>query len=86
MGGWAGPLPLTEAAKLIASDGGGQLGASVAVSGDVVVVGARLDNDNGFGTGSAYIFEKPVGSWSGTVNETAKLLASDAAVATSIQK
>jgi hypothetical protein len=39
---------------------GDQFGASVSVSGNVVVVGALYDNDNGSGSGSAYVFEFPV--------------------------
>ena len=76
-GGWAGSL--TESAKLIASDGavGDGLGISVGVSGDTVVVGAHNDDDGGNKSGSAYIFEKPGGGWTGTLNESAKLAASD---------
>ena len=47
------------------------------ISGDTVVVGSRRDGDNGYNSGSAYVFEKPVGGWSGTVAQTAKLLPSD---------
>ncbi len=67
-----------EAAKLSASDGaaGDDFGRSVAVSGDRVVVGAHEDDDNGSGSGSAYVFERaPDGSWF----EAAKLTASDGA-------
>ena len=79
IGGWAGTL--TEAAKLVASDAAAvdQFGYSAGFSGDVVVVGARLDDDSGSSSGSVYVFEKPVGGWVGTVNEVAKLLASDGA-------
>jgi FG-GAP repeat len=69
--------PMFEQAKLTASDGAAadNLGISVAVSGDTVVVGAWLDDG---GKGSAYVFVKPGGGWaSGT--ETAKLTASDRA-------
>jgi hypothetical protein len=47
-----------EDAKLLASDGtvGDSFGLSVAASGDVAVVGASRDDDNGFDGGSAYIF------------------------------
>ena len=50
-------------------------GVSVAVAGGVAVVGAAWDDDNGFRSGSAYVFR-----YSGTVwAEEAKLLASDGA-------
>jgi len=49
---------LTETAKLTASDAAvnDQFGRSVAVSGDTVVVGARLNDDAGSFSGSAYVF------------------------------
>ena len=80
VGGWAGSL--VESAKLLASDGaaGDQFGYSVSISGTTAVVGAYLDDDRGDDSGSAYVFEKPVGGWAGTVQESAKLLASDAAL------
>lgn len=78
-GGWNGSL--TESAKLVASDGdiGDFLGTRAAISGDVIVVGALGDDDNGTNSGSAYVFVKPAGGWSGTLTESAKLTASDAA-------
>lgn len=44
--------------KLFASDGidGQYFGSSLSVSGDRVLVGAWLDDDNGFQSGSAYVF------------------------------
>jgi hypothetical protein len=67
----------TQAAKLTASDGASSdhFGASVAVSGDIVVVGSIYDDDMGDDSGSAYVF-----AWSdctGTWEESAKLTASD---------
>jgi hypothetical protein len=66
-----------EEAKLLASDGeaGDRFGASVAISGDVAIVGALLDDDNGADAGSAYVYRYDPGpeEW---VQE-AKLLASD---------
>ena len=84
VGGWAGVL--NEAAKLLASDGavGDDLGWSVAISGDTVAVGALFDDDNSTNSGSAYVFSEPVGGWSGTLNEAAKLLASDGGVGDSL--
>jgi hypothetical protein len=73
-GGWSGPL--TEQARLVASDGasGDQFGLHVAVSGDTIVVGARMD-DVGTNTnqGSAYVFVRPPDGWSGTLTQSAKL-------------
>jgi len=71
----------TETAKLTASDGAADdyFGISVAVSGDMLVVGAyAADVGSNDDQGSAYVFEKPAGSWT-TGTETAKLTASDGA-------
>ncbi|GIW39447.1 MAG: hypothetical protein KatS3mg076_0024 [Candidatus Binatia bacterium] len=78
VGGWSGTL--TETAKLLASDGAGgdEFGTSVDLSGDTVVVGAwRADIGANSAQGAAYVFEKPGSGWSGTINEVAKLTASD---------
>ncbi len=75
--GWSGPL--VEQARLIASDGatGDAFGLQVAVSGDTVVVGARFDDiATRVDQGSAYVFVRPPGGWSGTLTESAKLTAS----------
>ncbi len=66
-----------EEQKLLASDGaaGDELGNSVALSGNVAVIGARLDDDNGSNAGAAYVFRFNGASW---VQEQ-KLLASDGA-------
>jgi hypothetical protein len=65
--------------KLTASDGAGgdYFGVSVSISGDVAIVGASGDDDNGGGSGSAYVYRRdPVSlSWM----EEAKLTASDGA-------
>jgi len=68
-----------QRSKLTASDAASDdyFGGSVSVSGDVVVVGANGHDDAGTWSGSAYVFEKPVGGWV-NMTETAKLLASDA--------
>lgn len=75
-GGWAGNL--TESAKLSASDGSADdmFGWGAEISSDTVVVGAPSDDPNG----SAYVFVKPGGGWTGNLAETAKLTASDGAV------
>ena len=73
--GW---INATETAKLIPSDGAytDYFGTSVSISGDNVVVGAYYDDDNGYSSGSAYVFSKPITGWANTT-ETAKLLASN---------
>jgi len=63
--------------KLTAGDGANSdyFGRSVSVSGEYAIVGADGDDDNGYSSGSAYIFKRSGESWS----QTAKLLASDGA-------
>lgn len=68
----------TQTAKLIASDGAesDQFGWSVSLFGDKALVGAFDDNnDNGFGSGSAYIFESDGTVW----NEREKLISTNGA-------
>lgn len=74
--GWTGTL--TQTATLTATDltPGSQFGFAVAISADVIVVGALLNNN---ATGTAYLFAKPAGGWSGVLTPTAKLIASDGA-------
>ena len=70
--------PRVEFAKLLASDGAQEdwFGISVSISGDLALIGAELDDDNGKNSGSAYLFRfDPDGS--GDWIEEAKLLASD---------
>ena len=64
----------SQKAKLIAVDGAAndEFGISVAVNGDMVVVGARQDDTR---NGAAYVFTKVSGVWS----QKAKLIASDGA-------
>ncbi len=71
---------MTETAKLTASDAEAmdELGISVAVSGEVVVVGTQFETSGGPGAGAAYVFERPERGWT-DMTETAKLTASDAA-------
>ncbi len=59
--------------KLIASDGAEEdfFGSSVAVWGDIAVIGAFQDDDNGLDSGAAYVFEVSTGE------QLAKLLPSD---------
>ena len=67
-----------EEQKLLPSDGAGGdfFGVSVAVSGDVAVIGAEGDDDNGIQSGSAYVFrfDPDTSCWV----EEQKLTASDA--------
>ena len=68
----------TEQAKLLPSDGAADdlFGRSVAVDGDTVVIGAPRDDDNGWNSGSVYVFTRDsTGGWS----EQAKLLPGDGA-------
>ncbi|MEX2535795.1 MAG: PKD domain-containing protein [Trueperaceae bacterium] len=55
----------TEFPKLTASDAaaGDQFGYSVAMSGDYAVIGARADDDGGFDSGSAYVFQRSGDGW-----------------------
>ena len=78
----AGTIPINNVfaiteTKLTASDAAAVdvFGTSVSISGDTAIVGADSDDDNGFNSGSAYIFTRTGGVWS----EQAKLIASDAA-------
>jgi len=67
---------LLENSKLTASDGaaGDEFGFSVAIAGDIIVVGAQRDDDNGnIDSGSAHIFTRTGTIWT----QQAKLLASD---------
>ncbi len=72
-GAWSN---LTQVAVLRASDGvaGDRFGASVAMAGDRIVIGAPRHDG---GRGAAYVFVRPAGGWSGVLNQNAKLLASD---------
>ena len=65
-----------EEAKLTASDAAAFdfFGSPVAIYGDIVVVGARGNDDAGSFSGSAYVFRRDGAGWS----EHAKLTASDA--------
>ena len=64
--------------KVTAADGASrdEFGQSVSVSGDIALVGAYRDDDNGTDSGSAYVFERGEND---TWTQTAKLVASDRA-------
>jgi hypothetical protein len=67
----------SEQAKLIASDAeeDESFGYSLSIDGYYAIIGAHYDDDNGFSSGSAYIFIRSGTSWT----QQAKLLASDGA-------
>ncbi|MCB1583957.1 MAG: hypothetical protein KDI92_12910, partial [Xanthomonadales bacterium] len=67
-----------QTAKLIASDGAASdaFGYAVSLHGNRAVIGAYLDDDNGDGSGSVYIFDFNGNQWS----QTQKITASDAAM------
>ena len=66
----------SQVQNLTASDGVAEdlFGDSVSISGDYAVIGAYGDDDNGDGSGSAYVFERNSG---GIWQEVQKLSASD---------
>jgi len=66
-----------RAAVLSASDAaaGDQFGLTVSVSGETIVVGARLSHSRGRDAGAAYVFTRQDGRW----QQVQKLMASDAA-------
>lgn len=63
----------SQLAKLVPSDGqaGDQFGGTVAISGNIAIVGAPLDDGNGSNSGSAYLFDVASGA------QIAKLLPND---------
>jgi hypothetical protein len=72
-------LPWLQLAELTASDGTyvDQLGFSVAIDGNTVVVGAPYATvGNNQGQGAAYVFVKPASGW-GNMTQVAKLTALD---------
>jgi hypothetical protein len=62
-----------QVVKLLASDEAEEdrFGHSSSIHGDQAIVGARYNQDAGYGSGSAYVFERQAGVWS----ETAYLVA-----------
>ena len=67
-----------EEQEFLASDGavGDKFGLSIAISGDVALIGAPSDDDDGFASGSVYVFrvDRKTSQWI----EAQKLTASDA--------
>ena len=70
------PAQADELAKLLPLDGAYEdyFGRSVSIDGEYAVVGAHYDDDNGYQSGSAYIFKRGGTAWL----QQAKLTASDA--------
>ncbi|MFG0251457.1 MAG: hypothetical protein ACF8NJ_01125, partial [Phycisphaerales bacterium JB038] len=66
-------------AKLLPADGAAadSFGAAVAIDGDLVLIGAAGDDDNGLDSGSAYVFDAATG------NQLRKLVADDGAAGNS---
>ncbi|NOG54069.1 MAG: hypothetical protein HND57_07030 [Planctomycetes bacterium] len=64
-----------QIAKLLPADGrgGDRFGVSVAISGTTAIIGARMDDDNGTDSGSAYLFDTTTGM------QITKLLPTDGA-------
>jgi FG-GAP repeat len=74
--GWAN---MTQTATLTSSDSGTGFGTSVAINGNIIVVGAANTsnfNRQGATPGAVYVFVKPAGGWK-DMTETFKLTASD---------
>jgi hypothetical protein len=69
-----------QTAKITADDGAATdfFGVVVAISGDIVVVGAPCDDDNGDASGSAYVFQHNRGG-ANNWGQTAKITAGDGA-------
>jgi len=67
-----------EWVKLFAADGArsDEFGRAVDVEGEIIVVGAIGDDDQGFNNGAAYVFGKTAGGW----KQTQKLVADDASL------
>jgi len=65
---------MTQIAILTPSDDAYFFGASVAISGDTIVIGAPRTEENGVPQqGAVYVFVKPAGGWT-DMTETAKLI------------
>jgi trimeric autotransporter adhesin len=74
VGGWK---TATQSSELTASDGGGSVGASVAIDGSTVLAGAPFDPADGHSQqGAAFVFVEPTsGGWPASATETAELTA-----------
>ncbi|MHC4460927.1 MAG: FG-GAP repeat protein [Planctomycetota bacterium] len=74
---WDG-LSWNEKIELSASDAEDEdhFGNSVSIDGNYAIIGAYFDDDNGYGSGSAYIFKRD-GNEPNNWSEQAKIMASD---------
>ena len=79
-GGWGSAAPARIALTASDGDAGDAFGRSVSVSGDgsIIAVGSHLDDDNGSGSGSIYVFTRPSGGWT-TMAAQVKIKPSDGA-------
>ncbi|MCH9003495.1 MAG: hypothetical protein IIC02_13065, partial [Planctomycetes bacterium] len=77
MGGWVNMA--AETARLTPSDPNcvDLFGFSLSASGDRIVVGAFGNDEVGENAGAVYLFDKPMGGWTSTDQETDKLTAGD---------
>ncbi len=74
--------PFVQQTRLTASDGvvDGDLGDSVAISGNTIVVGAPSETvGSNMRQGAVYVFVKPASGWAATTKPTAALTANDGA-------
>jgi hypothetical protein len=73
---------MTQSARLTASDGAAidYLGSAVGISGNRIVSGAYKAKNGGVSIGAVYVFNKPAGGWSGSLNENARITSSDGAM------
>jgi len=71
-------LPISRVAKILASDGnaGDEFGFSVAISGDLAIIGSPKDDDTATDSGAAYIFSRNTGGADGW-GQVAKLNPAD---------
>ena len=72
----------TQRAKLTANDAAtyDHFGRSVSIDGDTIVVGSYLDDDNGYNSGSAYVYTRnTAGNLTSGWTQVAKLTAGDGA-------
>jgi hypothetical protein len=72
--------PYVQAAALTTGDTGGEVGWSLALSGDTIAAGAPTYPGGGLSSGAVYVFVKPVSGWADMTSPTAKLTDSNTAI------
>jgi hypothetical protein len=72
--------PYIQAAELTTGDTGGEVGWSLALSGDTIAAGAPTYPGGGLSVGAVYVFVKPVSGWADMTSPTAKLTDSNSAI------